>query len=210
MKECGGTKSWTLLYSIKEAALSWRICSCKPLVFSKDGDKVLVSQHSTDYYSLFLGIIQRQRVSNMLKLTVCPINLQQLFVWGAFMSPTVILFCDTDQDLKPQDYFLLLLLYLSHLPCLLACLYQDLQIDGIRNLNIYFLLGEVYLDFAERLLITVTSILLYQDVWYLYMPLLWCIIDTIRGQKEETGELKSLQLDTAGRSKSFKFFWCVY
>jgi F-box interacting protein len=44
MKEYGVVSSWTRLYTIVQGAVPWSFAFCKPLVYSKDGKKVLIEQ----------------------------------------------------------------------------------------------------------------------------------------------------------------------
>ncbi|XP_062149471.1 F-box protein CPR1-like [Alnus glutinosa] len=48
MKKYGVESSWTLLYTILREAVPWSFHYCKPLVFSKNGEKILMQQDHFD------------------------------------------------------------------------------------------------------------------------------------------------------------------
>lgn len=58
MKEYGVVSSWTRLYTIVQGAVPWTFEYCKPLVYSKDGKKVLMEQ---DFAYLFWYDLEKKR-----------------------------------------------------------------------------------------------------------------------------------------------------
>ena len=45
MKEHGDENSWTWIYKIEQGAVPWNFEYCKPLMFSKNGKKVLMEEY---------------------------------------------------------------------------------------------------------------------------------------------------------------------
>jgi hypothetical protein len=50
MNEYGVESSWTLLYTIAQGTVPWAFEFCKPLVYSKNGKKVLMELDFTDLF----------------------------------------------------------------------------------------------------------------------------------------------------------------
>ena len=44
MKEYGVKSSWTRIYKIKQGTVPWNFHHCKPLIFSKNGKKVMLKE----------------------------------------------------------------------------------------------------------------------------------------------------------------------
>ena len=44
MKEYGWESSWTRIYKIKQGTVPWNFHYCKPLIFSKNGKKVMLKE----------------------------------------------------------------------------------------------------------------------------------------------------------------------